>query len=170
MSENLETIRRIIEAHQNISGRIKLLGESVNDLEALLSLHKAYSSLSQSSVETLVQKQQKLQQTVSFLNDGLRNHFSVEEQVFPPLFGELLMRALLIEHREIRRQLDEAKSAVSSGKAELMSQVELLADKSRIQNLIIGICQTVENHASREEVILNMIKRALEEEEQGEGG
>lgn len=164
MLDNLAIINNVIEAHRTIRRHIKLVGESVNDLEALSTLQNVYSDWTQSSMEALAESQKKLQQTISFLDEGLKNHFGFEEKALPPLFGELLMRALLFEHQGIRSKLSEAKSMVADVRLEGLKQEELLTKRSHIQQLISDLCQVVEEHATREELILGMIKRALEEE------
>lgn len=162
MADNLTLVNRTIEEHHNIRGNIKLVGDSVSDLEALFSLQKARPDLILGSPDQLTEKQNKLQQTLSYLDEGLKNHFGFEEKLLPPLFGEFLMKALIIDHRAIKKQIDAAKSLVSDTKLEGLSQKELLSRKSRIQQKVDNILQLVEDHAAREETILQMLKRALE--------
>lgn len=162
MADNLALINRTIEEHHTIRGNIKLVGDSVSDLEALFSLQKARPDLILSSPEKLVEKQQRLQQTLSYLDEGLKNHFSFEENLLPPLFGEFLMKALILDHRAIKGQIEAAKSLVADTRFEGMSQKELLSRKSQIQQKIDAILQSVEDHAAREETILKMLKKALE--------
>lgn len=163
MADNLTIVNRAIEEHHNIRGHVKLVGDSVSDLEALFALQKARPDWILSSVEALAEKKNKLQQTISSLDEGLRNHFGFEEKLFPPLLGELLMKALILEHRGVKKQIDEAKSLVTNMKLEGLTQKELLSQKSRIQQKVEGILQLVEEHAAREETILKMLKRALED-------
>ena len=162
MADNLKIVNKAVEEHHDIRGHVKLVGDSVSDLEALFALQKARSDWILSAPEALAEKRGELQQTISALDEGLRNHFSFEEKVFPPLFGELLMRALVFEHREINKQIDEAKSLVAKTKLEGLSQKELLSKKSQIQQKVESILQLVEEHAGREETILKMLKKALE--------
>jgi len=163
MADNLALINRVIEEHHTIRGNLKLVGDSVSDLEALFSLQKARPDLILSSPEALKEKQEKLQQTLSFLDDGLKNHFGFEEKLLPPLFGEFLMKALILDHRAIKKQIDAAKSLAADTILAGVSQKELLSRKSRIQQEVENILQLVEDHAAREETILKMLKRALEE-------
>ena len=114
-------------------------------------------------MEALSEKQKQLEQAMSFLDEGLKNHFSFEEKALAPLFGEVLMRALMLEHRNISKEIDQAKAIFADTKLEGLSREELLSQKSHIQQRVSHICQIVEQHASSEEVILKMIKRALEE-------
>jgi hypothetical protein len=162
MADNLKIVNKAIEEHHAIRGHVKLVGDSVSDLEALFALQKARPDWILSAPEALAEKQDRLQQTISALDEGLKNHFSFEEKVFPPLFGELLMRALLLEHQGIKKQIDEAKSLVAKTKLEGLSQKELLSKKSQIQQKVENILQLVEEHAVREETILKMLKKALE--------
>ncbi len=165
MPDALAVITKAIEEHHAIRGYVKLTGDTVNDIEALLTLRKAYSGWAQSSPQALIAKQGQLQQAISSLEEGLNNHFAFEEKAFPPLFGELLMKAILVEHRDIGRQIESAKNIVVNARLEGLAQPELLSRKSEIQQMINQLCQAVEEHASQEETILNMMKRALEERE-----
>jgi hemerythrin superfamily protein len=163
MTDNLAIINKIIEEHHSIRGHVKLVGDSVSDIEALFGLRRAHSVWSQSSLETLSEKRRQLQQAISFLDEGLRNHFSFEEKALPPLLGELLMRALVLQHRKIRAEIDTAKTTVTDTKLEELSQEELLSKRSQIQQRISHICQIIEEHAAEEETILKMMREALQD-------
>lgn len=162
MSDALTIINKVIAEHQLVREHVKLTGDRVNDIEALFTLHKAHSGWTQSSSQTLITKQNELQQAVSFLEQGLKNHFAFEEEALSPLFGELLMKALRLEHEKFRRQIASAKAMLATTKLEGLGQQELLAKKSQIQQAINDLCQMVEEHAGHEEIMLKMIKKALE--------
>lgn len=162
MPDNLAIVLRIISEHHSIRQHVRLVGDSVNDIEALFSLQKAHSGWAQSSVGTLSEKQKQLEQLIIGLEEGLKNHFYYEEKFLPPILGEIVMKALLLEHHDIGKELERAKAAVTDTKLEGLPQNELLAKKTELQQMISNICQTVEHHASDEELILKMVKRALE--------
>ncbi|MFC2022988.1 hemerythrin domain-containing protein [Chloroflexota bacterium] len=162
MSDNLAIINRVIEEHHTVRGNIKLAGETVNDLEAMARARSSHADWSQSSVQDLAEHNERLQQAVSYLADGLQNHFSFEEQSLPPLLGKPLMAAFVLEHGEIREKLAAVKSKVAGSRIEGLGQPEMLAAKSNIQQLVTGLSHMIEEHAGREEVILGMVKRALE--------
>jgi hypothetical protein len=162
MADNLKIVDRVIKEHHTIRGHVKLVGDSVSDLEALFSLQKARPDWILSSTEALSEKQDKLQQTISALDEGLKNHFSFEEKLLPPLFGEFLMQALILEHSEIKKRIDETESLLTNTKLEGLSRRELLSQKAQIQQKVEGILQLVEEHAGKEETILKMLKKALE--------
>lgn len=163
MDDKLAIINKIIEAHQAIRGQTRLVGDSIVDRQALNILTRARADWIPGRLEILSEKQKKLQETLDFLREGLRNHFAYEARYLPQLLGELLMRALLLEHREVLRQIDEAKSMVADTKLEDLGREGLLSEESHIQQIVSTVSQVVEEHATREEVILDMLKRALEE-------
>ena len=162
MPDALAVITRVISEHHTIREHVKLAGDTVNDIEALFTLHRAQSGWSQTSITALIEKQNQLLQTISFLDQGLKNHFGFEEKALPPLFGELLMKAILHEHHEIDRQIETAKTTLANTKLEGLGQQELLSKRTVIQQNINNLCQAVEEHASHEEIVLSIIKKALE--------
>lgn len=168
MQNELSIINKIIEWHQTIRTHVKLVGESVTDREALSSLQKSRAEWVPGQLELLAEKQKNLQQTTSFLSDGLKNHFSYEEKVLLPLLGELFMRALILDHREIMREIDEAKKIAADTMLEGLSRDDLLARESEIQQVIDSMCQAVEEHSTREEIILEMLQRALRDKQRSQ--
>jgi hypothetical protein len=165
MSDALTIVTRVISEHHAIRGHVKLAGDTVNDIEALFTLQRTQSGWSQTSITALIEKRDQLLQAISFLEEGLKNHFSFEEEALPLLFGELLMKAILHEHHEISGQIGSAKKNLADIKIKLegLDQRELFSKRSVIQQNINSLCQTVEEHAQHEEAILNMIKKVLEE-------
>jgi len=161
MSDALAVITRVISEHHNIRGHVKLAGDTVSDIEAIFTLRKAYSGWTQSSTQALVEKLNQIQQAVSSLEEGLKNHFTFEEAALPPFLGEFLMKALRQEHQEISRQIGKAKTRLVGTKLEGLSQQELLSRKSEIQQMVNHLSQTVEEHAGHEEIILGMVEKAV---------
>ena len=90
-------------------------------------------------------KQNQMQQAINFLEEGLKNHFAFEEKAFPPLFGKLLMKALIFEHHEIGRQIDNARTMLASIKLEGLRQSELLSKKLLIQQSISTLGQRLKS-------------------------
>ena len=73
------------------------------------------------------------------------------------------MRALLLEHREIVKQIDEARSMAVAMRLEGLSRGELISEEMRIQQVVSGICQAIEEHAAKEEILLEMLEKGLRE-------
>ncbi len=162
MSDNLAIINRVIQEHQRLRGNIKQVGDSVNDMEAVFSLQQAYSGWTLSSMEAVSERQKQMVQTGGLLGIGINNHCACEGRDLPPLFGELLMQGLLLEHAGIRATIVKVKSLLADTQFTQMGQEKLLHEKSHIQQFINALFQEVEEHAAKEETILNMMKKALE--------
>jgi Hemerythrin HHE cation binding domain len=165
--DDLAVIRRAIEEHHKIRGSFRLAGEAINDMEALFNLQQAHATWGQGSVTKLQETAERLQQSVNAVREGLNNHFGFEEQYLPPIFGKNLMKALVLEHDEIRQKLREcAVSVVADVRG--ASQEKLLSYRGELQRMVSDLSNTMESHASREEIIFRMLERALESEKQSQ--
>jgi len=163
-SAMLRRINRLREEHQAISEHLKLVGDSLSDREALRSLRGARSDWVPSRPQILGKNLEKLQQTLSHLEEGLGNHFVFEEDNLPPLCGDLLMKAILVDHQEIRKKLDEAKSIVFTTKLDGISEGELTSLRSRIIEAVDNVLNVVGEHARKEQVVLEMMRAVLEDQ------
>lgn len=163
MEENLELIKAVIDQHRAIREHAGSVGAMMSDQDALTALEKARSDWTPGRFEALSEKRNRLQQLLSQLDEGIHRHFDFEEGALPPLLGDLLMRALRLEHTEIEREMGEAGTMITNMPLEGSNREELLARESRIQQRIGVVLQLIEEHATREETILEMIQRALDE-------
>ena len=161
MLDYLAKINEIIEEHRTIGSGVKLVGESVSDQEALTSLKNVRSDWVPGRLELISEKQRKLKQTMSFLEEGLRNHFAKEEEVLPALLGEFLMQSLLLEHQEIVGKIDEVKLVAADSKLGRLSEAELESLDSEVKQKISDFSRLIEEHADKEEMMLDMVARAL---------
>ncbi len=143
-------------------GQIKLTEGRTNDLEALFTLQRAYAHWTQSSIETLLERQVKLEEVRGLLQGGLERHFGFEEKYLPPLLGEFLMQSIVMVHRTIIERLNQARVVLANPRLREMQQEELLIYKLNVQQVVSQICQAVEQHLNTEEVLLAMLKTVLE--------
>ena len=163
MKDNLELIKAIIDQHGAIRESAGSVGAMISDQDALAALEKARSDWTPGQFEALSEKRKRLQQLLNQIGEGIHRHFDFEEGALPPLLGDLLMHALRLEHTEIEREIDEAGTMITSMPLEGSDREELLAGESQIQQRIGVVLQLIEEHATREEAILGMIQRALED-------
>jgi hypothetical protein len=161
MPDYLVKINEILEEHLTIGSGVKLVGDSVSDQEALASLKSVRSDWTPGRLELISEKQRKLKQTMNFLEEGLRNHFSKEEDVLPALLGEFLMQSLLLEHKEVTEKIDEVRALASDSKLEGLTEAELASKDSEIKQKISDFSRLIEEHADKEEMMLEMVVRAL---------
>ena len=162
MKDSLKIVRELIEAHRTIRAQVREASDLITDLDAVFGLQKAYSGWTLSSIEALSERQKNLQQTIDRFEEGLRNHFAVEEKDLAPLLGEVLMKALALEHGEIASQINEARTLVTNMRLEGLTQEEALSRKSQVQKVVSETFHLVEQHAARENTLLKMIESALE--------
>ena len=161
MPDYLARIKEIIEEHRTIGSGVKLVGDSVSDQEALASLKSVRSDWVPDRLDLMSEKQRKLKQTMNFLEEGLRNHFSKEEDMLPPLLGELLTRSLLLEHQEIVGKIDEIRLVATDSKLDGLSEAELESLDAEAKQKIGDFSHLIEEHAEKEEIMLDMVARAL---------
>lgn len=163
MADQLEIVNRVIEEHAKVRMHLKLTGDSVTDLEGVISLEQAKPDWMLASAEVMSDKCTKLLQASSALREGLKNHFLLEEKYLPPILGKLLIRALELEHVDIQKALDKLHNSAQSCQTTELKGEQLLAMKWNINQTLDDLRQLVEDHAAREEVVLRMAKRALED-------
>ncbi len=168
VSDQLSIINHIILEHQKFREYVKVMGDSVTDREALASLQKARTDWVPGRLDILAETKEKLEQATAHLETGLKLHFDYEEEALPPMFGELFMQALILEHQQIMRKIADARTMIIKIKLEGLSREEVLAKESDIQQTINALGTAVEEHASREEVMLDMLQRSLQEKEKGQ--
>ena len=161
--DQLEIIRRTIEEHHKIRGNIRLIGEATNDMEALFSLQQAEANWGQSSIQSIVQNVDKLKQTIHRLSEGLKNHFALEEQWLPPVLGDNLAKALVLEHDEIRDKLVKCEAGFVNDISEFQRD-KLLSYRTSVEQVIDDLIGLIEGHAGREDIVLSMIEKALSRE------
>ena len=164
MVDPLATLNKIRDEHLNIRRHLKLAGDSVGDVEATSSLQRARAEWVPGRTGISDETKEKLNKAITGLAEGLKNHFAFEERTFPALLGENFVHAILLDHAEIMKILEEGEAVVAGAEVEDgCSREELIARETQLHQVISNICHLIEEHASREEVILDMLKRALED-------
>jgi len=159
--ESAEIIKKIMEEHLSIKSHMKLVGDTVSDYEALTTLARESADWIPGKSDELAKKQDKLKQTLGYLDEGLKNHFAFEEELLPTLLGELLMRALAAEHQKIRKEIDRAKSLMQGTELQGLDRDELLLKQVKIKQVISNIGKLLEDHSGKEEVLLEMAGKGL---------
>lgn len=160
--DKLELINQIIEAHQVIRKNVSALGKTVADREALFKLEREQYSWTPGQPGEMGARQQQIEETLQRLDQGLRSHFALEEQYLPPLFGDLLMKGMLLEHHNLLEKLGQTRAMIAGKNPEFLSRAQLLEQQSSIRDAIGSLSRHIEDHASSEEVIFDMLKMTLE--------
>lgn len=94
---------------------------------------------------------------MGYLEDGLKDHHAHEDQVMPPLVGNLLMKAIWIEHGEMLKMMDEINSLVINASLEVF-----LKKGTYIMQLINDARRLASAHSTREDGMLLFLKKLPE--------
>lgn len=156
-------LSKIKNEHMNIRENLKLVGDSMNDHEVLGALSGAQADWAPGNPDILSKKQERLQQNLAVLSEGLHNHFLFEMKNLSPFAGKIFILAISSEHREIEKQLDEAVTMAADLRLEGLSQQELLSEERRVQQTINSLGYAIEDHSAREEVLFEMLEKGLQE-------
>lgn len=164
MSEQLSIVRRIIDEHQVIRQHIGAIGETINDRASVKNLNEVTAGWVPGRKDMLVERQSRLKDTLEALVRGLEQHFGYEEAYLPELTGELVMRSILLDHRDIRALINNTRLVLQDRSLEGLSQAEVLTAELELERLVTTLSRSIEEHAFREEVVLAMLERALTSE------
>ena len=159
----LRRIIKILDEHENLRNHVKLFGDSLSDYEARGSVRKAQRNWQPVHSGDEAEELEHLRETFLVLESGLQNHFTLEEELLPPLLGEFLTRALLIEHGRIKEGIKKVKSSVTGMAVEGLSKEEFLSRDSELRELMEILRSLIDSHAQREDTILFMLKLVLEQ-------
>jgi hypothetical protein len=169
MPDALEIIEKVLSQHYKITENVKTTGERMNDVDAIFNVQVAAYKTAQSafSVPELLKKRDELLKTVEILGEGLRNHFTYEEKVFPLLFGEILLKAVLHDHSEIQGSIEKARTILAN--LQKMSHEELLTKRLELIESVNALRSTVDSHAHYEENVLNAMRAVFEVKRESTG-
>ena len=163
MQDEIEKVKHLLEEHTRIRERSKVVGDEINDLEALEDLKLLRDSFSGSAEVDLAGKLKELKQAMSYFIDGLRKHFDEEEKLFPGILGESLARALILEHHRITEEITSLITVGGSTGLDQISQQRSPAIVMYIFQRISALRKMVEEHALKEDVVLQMLLVGLQE-------
>jgi hypothetical protein len=163
MLEKLTTLSQIIEEHTLLRRRLKLAGDTVSDEEALIDLAESNHGWQTKGKEDLIAKQQDLVRTLAMLKEGMGNHFKFEEERLPGVIGEFMTRAIAIEHRDLRREMEDAVATVSAVDFNTLPEKDAPGEVRRLREIINLLREAIEKHAGDEQVVIKLAQKVLDE-------
>jgi hypothetical protein len=150
------TVDNLLGEHAAIRGHLDLVIGLTREWKRFLRSYGPVSK-SQKKLRDISEKRVSLIQAMGYLEDGLKNHHKHEDEVMPPLIGELLMRAIRIEHSEILEFFIKINSLLVNANLELF--LEKGAD---VMNSIEELSSLASAHSSKEDGILFFLKKLPE--------
>lgn len=160
--DNLEIIREVRAQHKVIFGQLDSAQDYLNDMQALLRLEKGRSNYTLGIRDTFPQKREELEKIMNPLEQGLRKHYSFEEEYLPPLLGDILTDALIFEHKQLLLDVREACSLISHIRVEGLTRAERMEKDSLIYDRLDSLRYKKLDHLNREESILLTLENLLE--------
>jgi hemerythrin len=170
MADQLAIVARLMDDHQKVRTNLKLVGDSVSDLEGLISLERVKPDWMLAPSELLAEKHDKLLQTISSLRESMENHFSYEEEYLPPIFGDLIMHALMLEHADVKKAMDGLQATLKNTVLTGLTSEQLMTARWNIQQKLEDLRQLIQGHATKEDILIQMVKKALEDKVKRPGG
>ncbi len=161
MSDELELIDQVIAEHQ-INVLPQRVRNSIGEFDALFTLQEIQLKCKQSSVKELINQKGQLKDDLSLIQKRLDNHYLFEENALRPLFGDVFMKAIILQHNEIRRQLEKVMLMINDCILEGLNKDDLSDKKFILQDTISDLCFILEQHANLEEQTLLMLRKVFQ--------
>jgi hypothetical protein len=160
----------ILGEHRAILDHLRLVGESLNDVEAMQSMEQTESKVLDNMVKPMQAKVDGVMKSLAALEAGLKEHYTHEETLLPPILGEVLTEALKIQHDELLTEIAAARSVVARCKLSGLTSAEKTTEEMLMHSLLDRIRREKERHTRQEESVLEWARIALEAREGTESG
>ena len=155
---NLSLINDVMHEHEAIDASIKSLRNSNHDLADAFELVQK-SDWTPDNINLLLDKLSNLKDRLSDLEEGFKNHFKMDEAAFLPMMGDLMVRAIRIEHQNMLKELDVIRQLQNGITAQTVKEIGPVII-SKTDSLI----QSIETHVRRETDMLQLISRVFKTE------
>lgn len=156
MYERMPNIESLMNEHSAIRGQMELVRVLTQEWDKLLAPQENVLK-SAEKLSTVAEKRRSLTQAVGYLEDGLKHHHSHEEAVMPPLSGDLIWKAIQLEHGEMLESLDRIDNLL------LNSDIESFIEKgSEITHFIDNLVRMISSHSIREDAIFYFLRKLPE--------
>jgi len=161
MQDKLSVISQVISEHTVLRRNLKLAGDTVSDEETLMELAEKVQGWPTEKRNELNDRQQELIRTLATVAAGLKNHFTFEEEKLPVIIGDIMVRALKVEHRELDLKVNAVLTSVSGIKFDELAGAEISVALAQVKRTVNDLSKAVERHAEREMVLIQMAQKAL---------
>jgi hypothetical protein len=167
--EDLEIITKVMDQHELLQEHLGSVSSIMSDRLALSLIEEAKDELGVNWRLSLSQRRDYLIASLLTVEQGMKSHYEFEEEVLPPLYGELLTQALILEHRGLIDSMRETIEAISALSLEELNHKEELEREALISTKLGVLRDRKLDHQRREEAVLVTLRRILEEQAKGKG-
>lgn len=152
MQDTLNIIDNLIQEHEAIKGHMKSVSALTEDWRGME--WDASTDLNHEQLQALNGKCFNLKQTMDYLDEGLKNHWTHEDNVLAELIGNPLMKSIKIEHDEIKKQVREINLIIDK-----CTPREFLANRAYLMHIISYLGESIREHEIKEDTILQLLKK-----------
>ncbi len=144
-------IDRLLHEHEAIKAQIKSVIGMVNGW-------KASSSGTIKVVPDITRQKWNLQQAISYLDEGLRQQYSYEDEILPLLIGNPMMDAIITERQTMMKRLADINYLLLH-----ISPEGLAAIWDDMRKVIANFSHWLVDHNTLEDVMLKNLQNKLTE-------
>ena len=159
VKDDIVIVYGLLHEHEAIRQNAMQIKNAINEPEA--KFLQTAGHWSEELVKEIITAYSNVQRAMSNINEGLQQHFEKEEKTLAPLIGSLLTKALGQEHSELLDKFTKARIMVNESNLEQLSKEELLARSYDIRNAAVSIFDQIESHITKEDVILQLLRRII---------
>ena len=159
MSDQIQTIRGIIDEHESIEQQIEQAIRSMEDWQ--ITLESAIASGEALQIESLSTKQWSLVQAIDSLEQGMLGHYRREEHELLEFVGPVIGKALRIQHQEISERLRSVRLLLTDTDLKSLSMTELAAKYPNVKKELEDTYRLVGEHGRAEDITLRLVLKGI---------
>ena len=159
MSDQIQTIKGIIDEHESIDEQIRQALRAIEDWQ--LTLESTIASGEALQVESLSTKQWSLVQAIDSLEQGMLDHYRREEHELLEFIGPVISEALRIQHREILEQLRSVRVLLTGTDLKSLDMTELAARYPNVKKELEDTYRLIGEHVRAEDTTLRLVLKGI---------
>jgi len=159
MSDQIQTIRGIIDEHESIEQQIEQAIRSIEDWQ--ITLESAMASGEALQIENLSSKQWSLVQAIDSLEQGMLGHYRREEHELLEFIGPVIGKALRIQHQEISERLRSVRLLLTDTDLKSLSMTELASKYPNVKKELEDTYRLVGEHGRAEDTTLRLVLKGI---------
>jgi len=159
MSDQIQTIRGIIDEHESIEQQIEQAIRSMEDWQ--ITLESAIASGEALQIENLSSKQWSLVQAIDSLEQGMLGHYRREEHELLEFIGPVIGKALRIQHQEISERLRSVRLLLTDTDLKSLSMTELASKYPNVKKELEDTYRLVGEHGRAEDTTLRLVLKGI---------
>jgi hypothetical protein len=159
MSDQIQTIKGIIDEHESIDEQIRQALRAIEDWQ--LALESTIASGEASQVESLAAKQWSQVQAIDSLEQGMLGHYRREEQELLEFIGPVISEGLRVQHRELQEQLRSVRILLTCTDLKSLEMTELAARYPNVKKELEDIYRLIGEDVKTEDTLLRLVLKGI---------